>query len=207
MRPDTIVGTESVDRTRPPLTTPLAVGDSTDMAPSNPSRTEILLSTPHRMPRGSSSLPPLCHPDRKSYCKRLCQSCYVKARQKVRTKRATCHPDRPHSAHGLCANCCVARFWRGVDPKRRSAKWRRAHLKHTFGLSVEQFDAILESQNGRCAICRDSFGERRAALDHDHNTGAVRGLLCVSCNTRLAFVERYGHEALAYLAKHGKRPA
>ncbi len=175
------------------------------MAPSNPNRVEILLSTQKRLPRGSSSLPPLCHPERKSYCKRLCQSCYVDARQKVRTRMASCHPDRPHSAHGLCVNCYSARQLRKVDPKRRSAKWRRAHLKHTFGISVEQFEAILASQDGRCAICRETFGDRRAAVDHNHDTGAVRGLLCVSCNTRLAFVEKYGHEALAYLAKYGRR--
>jgi hypothetical protein len=206
MQPDTIVGTESVDRTRPPLTTHLAVGDSTDMAPSNPNRVEILLSTQKRLPRGSGSLPALCHPDRKSWCKRLCQSCYVKARQRVRTKRATCHPDRPHSARGLCVNCYSARLLRKKSPEQRSAKWRRAFLKYKFGITVEQFNAMLAAQDGKCAICRDHF-KARPAVDHDHDTGVVRGLLCLECNTRLAFVEKYGQEALTYLAKHGKRPA
>jgi len=60
------------------------------------------------------------------------------------------------------------------------------------GFSEEQYQALLKKQNGRCAICGLSEGHRsqrgrkcRLAIDHDHRTGVVRGLLCNNCNRGL----------------------
>ena len=52
------------------------------------------------------------------------------------------------------------------------------------GLSVEQYRAILQRQGSRCAVCREPLGDTRRDrhIDHDHVTGAVRGILCPSCN-------------------------
>lgn len=52
-----------------------------------------------------------------------------------------------------------------------------------YGLTQQQFAAILEKQGGRCAICRTD--EWLPHVDHDHVTGQIRGLLCVNCNTLL----------------------
>ena len=55
-----------------------------------------------------------------------------------------------------------------------------------LGCSPEMYMQMMDSQGGRCAICaRTNAGKRRLAVDHDHATGAVRGLLCNSCNTAL----------------------
>jgi hypothetical protein len=60
--------------------------------------------------------------------------------------------------------------------------------------------ALLASQDGRCAICRSACGTgRRLAVDHDHATGRIRGLLCFRCNTSLARYEEYAAEFAAYL--------
>lgn len=64
------------------------------------------------------------------------------------------------------------------------------HLRR-FGLTVDQYNTMLELQHGKCAICRSGqnlHGDRpiRMAVDHCHNTGRVRGLLCNKCNTTLA---------------------
>jgi hypothetical protein len=69
---------------------------------------------------------------------------------------------------------------------------RRSKLR-TFGLTVEQYDAMVLAQGGVCAICgrpevvkHHSSGKVRAlAVDHDHETGDVRGLLCGRCNRGL----------------------
>jgi len=60
------------------------------------------------------------------------------------------------------------------------------------GQTAEEYQALLEKQNGRCAICGVREGhwscrgrECRLALDHDHRTGAIRGLLCNNCNRGL----------------------
>lgn len=63
---------------------------------------------------------------------------------------------------------------------------RRNRLKKKFGLSVEQYESLLLSQGGVCAICREPCSSgNRLAVDHDHTTGKVRGLLCAQCNQAL----------------------
>ena len=59
---------------------------------------------------------------------------------------------------------------------------RRADL----GVTVEQYDAMLDAQGGGCAICGNPPKTRRLDVDHDHRTGKVRGLLCHRCNRTLA---------------------
>lgn len=77
-----------------------------------------------------------------------------------------------------------------------------------YGITVEQYDELLRKQEGRCAICRELPGDRALHVDHDHSCCAgrarncgkcVRGLLCYSCNTKLAWMERYGEEVQTYL--------
>lgn len=68
----------------------------------------------------------------------------------------------------------------------RAERSKRAHGKHietTYGITEAEYDAILAVQGGRCFICRRATGaRRRLAVDHDHATGEVRGLLCKPCN-------------------------
>lgn len=63
-------------------------------------------------------------------------------------------------------------------------KIRRDNLRKNFGISIEQYDEMLELQDGCCAICgiEESQLTRRMAVDHDHETGRIRGLLCIECN-------------------------
>jgi hypothetical protein len=64
---------------------------------------------------------------------------------------------------------------------------RRYELERNYGFTPEAFDQMLESQGHRCAICgTDTPGGKGAwHVDHDHDTGAVRGLLCHHCNTAI----------------------
>jgi len=77
------------------------------------------------------------------------------------------------------------------DPERTakakvySRQWR---LMKDFGLTVDDYDRMLKDQNGGCAICgADDSGNKRDhfAVDHDHKSGKVRGLLCYQCNVGL----------------------
>lgn len=56
-----------------------------------------------------------------------------------------------------------------------------------YGLTGEQYDSLAASQSGRCAICRRPATEKRLSVDHDHDTGSVRGLLCHRCNMGLGY--------------------
>lgn len=72
----------------------------------------------------------------------------------------------------VCASC--------KRTKSRSYN-RTSHLMETYGLSQEEYQAILDGQGGACAICG---GVRiyNLQVDHCHKTEAVRGLLCKACN-------------------------
>lgn len=69
---------------------------------------------------------------------------------------------------------------------RTPAKWA-GHLKRRYGIDAAEYAKRLASQRGCCAICKigaDVLGET-LAVDHDHATGFVRGLLCAKCNRML----------------------
>lgn len=62
--------------------------------------------------------------------------------------------------------------------------------KKRYGMSREQYEALLEKQGGKCAICRSPSPGRKAiffCVDHCHETGKVRGLLCKRCNMGLGY--------------------
>ena len=62
-----------------------------------------------------------------------------------------------------------------------------AIIRRQYGISMAEFDALLEFQNGGCAICKKPITKlsRRMNIDHDHDTNNVRGILCSGCNTGL----------------------
>ena len=92
---------------------------------------------------------------------------------------------------------------------RHRLKQRKWHLKITYGLSLEDFNAILENQGGGCAICGnspDGSCGSRMVVDHCHKTNTVRGILCDLCNTALGkFHDNIGklEKAIDYLRKNG----
>jgi len=69
---------------------------------------------------------------------------------------------------------------------RRREQTRRSHLKQKYGMTTEQYDEMLAAQGGGCAICgRPPRPDISLHVDHDHATGAIRGLSCFRCNNAL----------------------
>jgi hypothetical protein len=66
------------------------------------------------------------------------------------------------------------------------SKWVSS-LKRSYGITEAEYLDILDQQNGLCAICgtSESDSPKRFAVDHNHETGEVRGVLCSSCNLGL----------------------
>ena len=100
--------------------------------------------------------------------------------------------------------------WREKNPDQFNASVRNAKLIRQFGITAEQYDEMLASQSGGCAICRKTCSSgRRLAVDHDHATGKVRGLLCAKCNQGLGQFRddpELLRVAMAYLETHREVP-
>jgi hypothetical protein len=87
------------------------------------------------------------------------------------------------------------------------------NLKQNFGISIEQYQEMFDAQGGVCSICgkpetaKSNRGElKMLAVDHDHKTGKIRGLLCQKCNNGIGHFEDNGNlllRAIRYL--RGKR--
>lgn len=61
--------------------------------------------------------------------------------------------------------------------------WRHS-IKYRYGITVADYERLYLEQDGRCAICLIPFSGR-AHIDHEHETGRIRGLLCRPCNVGL----------------------
>ena len=75
-------------------------------------------------------------------------------------------------------------YYQSLSPEKKKAYGRRVNL-WKYGLSETDYDELLESQHGVCAICGTGPNGENLAVDHCHESGKVRGLLCQSCNTGL----------------------
>ena len=116
-----------------------------------------------------------------------------------------------YAVSGRCSNLeCrrkVEAEWRRKHPDKVQQNNRKRKMGY-YGLSVNDYDALMESQNNCCAICKKTCITGRAlAIDHDHNTNKVRGLLCNKCNQGLGFFDDsidLLQGAMVYLNQHSE---
>lgn len=99
-----------------------------------------------------------------------------------------CHKNgKPYA---VCKRCHLDRTSRNAkkSPERRAElQWKYRGVE---GFSWEQYEQMMQEQDSVCAICDRSCGSgRRLAVDHNHGTGKVRGLLCQSCNQTVGKLE------------------
>ena len=99
-----------------------------------------------------------------------------------------------------CKTCCrlftqvATKRWRLENPDVVHLSGLRTKAKLKYGLTLDEIHRILSLQNGVCAICQRSINfdaadkRDKPHVDHDHETGMVRGLLCLTCNTGLGML-------------------
>lgn len=75
-------------------------------------------------------------------------------------------------------------------PGRHKQNNRKSHLKVTFGITLVEYDRLLETQGYACALCQ-AKPIKNLCIDHSHSTGKIRGLLCGPCNRILGIIEKH----------------
>ena len=89
------------------------------------------------------------------------------------------------------------RRWRERNPNANKIY----HIRHRYGLSLEDAKQVVSGQFGSCQICGLT---KKLELDHDHTSGQIRGMVCRRCNLMIEALERpmpYRAVALQYLAR------
>ena len=95
----------------------------------------------------------------------------------------------------MCRECDTQYSREYISQPEHRARLHKMHVARVFG--VDDYESLLEAQGGVCAICgrperrmsRVGGVVRRLAVDHDHVTGQVRGLLCHDCNIGIGMFE------------------
>jgi hypothetical protein len=153
-----------------------------------------------------AGIPASCHPHRPACVKKttLCRPCYDALRfakrpelgKRKRARQAKYYHQYYKDHRNKILHSKREKY---AD---QDISWRRqTSLKQRYGLTLEDYDNLLQLQNGVCAICgrppRGKTKGRRLYVDHDQTTGRVRGLLCPSCNTTLG---QFNHDPAVLLA-------
>lgn len=98
---------------------------------------------------------------------------------------------------GSCKRCQSdgAAAWQRANPERTKQQKKAWRLRTEYGITLKEYEARLVAQSGRCAICgldesRSNLGSGNFMLsvDHCHDSGAVRGLLCNNCNRAIGML-------------------
>ena len=122
----------------------------------------------------------------------------VAARQREKAAAGEYRTDAPHAADEVfCRGCqsVVPLFYSKGRACLACAyqRDREARVRASYGLAAPDLRRLEEKQGGRCAICGARPHDKALAVDHDHLTGDVRGLLCSDCNHKL--IGRGAHES------------
>ncbi|MEU3775019.1 endonuclease VII domain-containing protein [Streptomyces sp. NPDC032472] len=128
-----------------------------------------------------------------AYC-RECQAEHYKARQEAAGRTVRVKIPVP-SGHKRCPDCGEIKPHSEWEPNRTSSDgWssyckecraqrnRASYFKRKYGITEAERDEMIAAQGGVCVICQIGPAEH---VDHDHETGKVRGVLCFSCNAAL----------------------
>ncbi len=110
--------------------------------------------------------------------------------------------NRECGRHWYCKACHSIQ---NRESRAKNGGARKYHLKKRYGITIEDFDALLAKQGFLCPIC---LKRPAVHVDHDHRTGTVRGILCEMCNGGLGQFRddpETIEKAIAYLENYAKK--
>lgn len=106
-----------------------------------------------------------------------------------------------------CTRIRKRKWYQTEKGKRSSANTK---LKRRFGITLEEYEAMVEKAGGKCEICGTalSYNDHRLVVDHDHENGGIRGILCKACNLGIGNLQHdvnLLYKAIQYLETTGKK--
>ena len=123
-----------------------------------------------------------------------------------------CKQHRPKNEFNLClrnSDGLVSRCRKCESNKEWTTNRRNNMLQDRYGISEAEYELMLKSQKGVCALCGKSETRKEngivshLAVDHNHKTFKIRGLLCLQCNTMLGKIENFS-EGVQTMVKYLK---
>ena len=87
---------------------------------------------------------------------------------------------------GNVCHACKQKRYLSSNPEQKKKTNRRKHLRESYNMSIADYQELYDLQSGLCAICNL---ELKLYVDHCHNTGKIRGLLCNKCNSGIGFLQ------------------
>lgn len=119
---------------------------------------------------------------------RICRVC------EVEKELSDYYKPRPNGSERKECKECHSKYyknkWKGDNGEYKKARLkagRKYLLREKYGITLEQYDDMLNSQGGVCAICSSPPKRYHLSVDHCHETGDIRGLICRSCNFGLGY--------------------
>lgn len=150
----------------------------------------------------------ICGKEVNKLCKSMCHRCYMQEYNKKHRDKLLAQK-REWRKNNKKRQKENDKRWYEQNKQRHKQSSFKAKLKKEYGITPQDYNALNKSQKGCCAICgctkADNSGGKRLAVDHNHETGKIRGLLCDRCNRGLGYFKDnvdFLKKAITYLLSH-----
>lgn len=107
---------------------------------------------------------------------------------------SSCNQEKPatefYKGRSFCKVCSnkASNRWKKENKEKNQLSIQKSKLKRKYGITIEQYEAMVKEQKGVCYICKNENPNRKLSVDHCHKTGKIRKLLCDKCNMTLGLI-------------------
>jgi hypothetical protein len=142
--------------------------------------------TPRSVTMPPKRTPTACpHADKAAWARGMCKACYDKWLKNHNPKYA--ESQKQNTERWKSQNYDRIKASARARSIKQTPEYRRARLLANYGMTIDDYNSLLARQGGGCAVCHKPPSKRSLHVDHCHETGVVRGLLCFRCNYGMSY--------------------